>query len=177
MAPKPKIQYVGQFYVYGSEARALEVEAQKEKAKTRLPKIRLDRFQKLYIDPVALGGLLVAAVILTVLVLGMHKLNESWQEYGRMSAYLTELKRTNATLSHSYHTGYDSDTVREAAKSVGYVENEDAQYMLITPRVPKKAAEPTLKDDIIWFVRSLLGKYEPKNAVVLDLKNPPAVDE
>lgn len=176
MAPKPKIQYVGQFYVYGSEARALEVEAQKEKPKTKLPKIRLDRFQKLYIDPVALGGLLVAALILVALALGMNKLDESWQEHNRMSAYLTELKRSNATLSHSYHTGYDADAVREAAKSVGYIENENAQYMLITPRVPKKAAEPTWKDDVIWFVKSLLGKYEPKGAVVLDLKNPPAAD-
>lgn len=173
MTPKPKIQYVGQFYVYGSEAEQVAVEAPKKKAKTRLPKIRLDHFRKLYIDPVALGGLLVAAVILTVLVIGMNELNESWQEHNRMAQYLTELKRTNATLSHTYHTSYDAESVREAARGMGYVEAGDAEYMLISVRVPKEQPKQTIKDEIIWFVKSLLGKYEPKDAVTLDLKNPP----
>ena len=39
MIQKPKIQYIGQFYTHGSEARKLELEQeqQKRKAKTKLP--------------------------------------------------------------------------------------------------------------------------------------------
>ena len=32
MAQKAKIQYIGQFYVHGSEARALELEQQRKQA-------------------------------------------------------------------------------------------------------------------------------------------------
>ena len=40
MVQKPKIQYVGQFYVHGSEARKLELQQEKKKAKTSLPAVR-----------------------------------------------------------------------------------------------------------------------------------------
>ena len=46
MNQKPKIQYIGQFYVHGSEARALELQEQKKQAKTRLPLAKLEPIEK-----------------------------------------------------------------------------------------------------------------------------------
>ena len=46
MERKPEIQYVGQFYVYGSEARQLE-EKKRRQAKTSLPMARLEKLEKL----------------------------------------------------------------------------------------------------------------------------------
>ena len=74
MVQKPKIQYIGQFYVHGSEARALEQQEQKKKAKTKLPLARLERIEKIYVDPVALAGIAVAVVMLAVMVLGAVQL-------------------------------------------------------------------------------------------------------
>ena len=41
MSQKPKIQYVGQFYIHGSEARQLELQEKKKRAKSKLPLERL----------------------------------------------------------------------------------------------------------------------------------------
>ena len=63
MARKPEIQYVGQFYVYGSEAVKA---APRFRPQFSLPKPRLEleKIEKIYVDPVALIGLVVAAVML-----------------------------------------------------------------------------------------------------------------
>ena len=49
MNQKPKIQYVGQFYVHGSEARALQLQEEKRQAKTKLPLARIQKIEKIYI--------------------------------------------------------------------------------------------------------------------------------
>ena len=51
MNQKPKIQYVGQFYVHGSEARQLQLQEQKRQAKTKLPHARVQKIEKIYVDP------------------------------------------------------------------------------------------------------------------------------
>ena len=53
MAQKPKIQYIGQFYVHGSEARALALEEERKQAKARRPLARLQQVELIYVDPVA----------------------------------------------------------------------------------------------------------------------------
>ena len=45
MVQKPKIQYIGQFYVHGSEAKKLELLEQKKKARTKLPLARLQQIE------------------------------------------------------------------------------------------------------------------------------------
>ena len=62
MVRKPDIQYVGQFYVYGSEAKQLAQQTEKKKARTRLPLERLQNIQKVYVDPVALVGMVVGGL-------------------------------------------------------------------------------------------------------------------
>ena len=46
MIHKPEIQYIGQFYVYGSEARQLEHKKQR-KPKTKLPMARVRKVEKI----------------------------------------------------------------------------------------------------------------------------------
>ena len=101
MNQKPKIQYVGQFYVHGSEARQLQMQEQKRQAKTRLPLLRLQAIEKIYVDPVALVGIAVAVVMLVTMVLGAVQLKRDWDQYERVSAYVSELKRENARMSHA----------------------------------------------------------------------------
>ena len=61
MARKAEIQYVDQFYLFGSEAPK-QAPAPK-KGKFKVPEHYLERFQKISVDPVALGGLIAAAVM------------------------------------------------------------------------------------------------------------------
>ena len=68
MTEKPKIQYIGQFYVPGSEAQVLAPKKKKKKAKTKLPIAKQEQVKAIYIDPVALIGITVAVVMLAVMV-------------------------------------------------------------------------------------------------------------
>lgn len=155
MAQKPQIQYVGQFYVYGSEAQQPQVKP--KKPKTTLPKLRLERLQKIYVDPVAVLGLTAAAVMLVVLIFGAFQLHRSLQEYKAMEAVVSELKHENADLSHSYHTGYDLDEVRIAAENMGLVEVSEVEQFTIPVSVPERQPEPTRWDEFVWLMKGLFA--------------------
>ena len=62
MERKPEIQYVGQFYVQGSAAPQIGEKQKKKKA--TLPRLRREKLQKVYVDPVALCGMAVGACLL-----------------------------------------------------------------------------------------------------------------
>ena len=68
MERKPEIQYVGQFYVLGSTAPQIAEKQKKKKA--ALPRLKRQSQKVIYVDPVALCGMAVAAVMLVVRVLG-----------------------------------------------------------------------------------------------------------
>lgn len=154
MAQKTQIQYVGQFYVYGSEAQ--KVEEAPKKILPKLPAIHLERFQTIYIDPVALLGVAAAVVMLVLLIVGSFHMRDTRAEYERMSNYLSDLKRQNATLSHTYHTSYDLEEIRKAAKKIGMVEREEAEGFTVFFSVPVAEKEPTAWDNFIWLISGLL---------------------
>ena len=98
MNQKPKIQYVGQFYIHGSEARQVELQEKKKHSKTKLPLERLRKAEVVYVDPVAILGITVALVMLVVMVLGALQLQDDWAAYRVMSNYLSKLNSDNAEL-------------------------------------------------------------------------------
>lgn len=153
MAQKTEIQYVGQFYVYGSEAKQVEVAPKWTMPK--LPKIPLEKLQRIYIDPVALCGLSVAVLMLVVLVMGAYHLRDTRAEYDRMNSYVSELKRENARLSHTYHTSYDLDEIRADAERIGMVPLEEADGFTVFFSVPAPAEKPTRWDNFVWLLSHL----------------------
>ena len=86
MAYKPEIQYVGQFYVHGSEAKQV---APKRRPQFQLPKPKPEKIEKIYVDPVAFVGIVVAVVMLVAMVIGACQIHSSWQEYEEMSHNLS----------------------------------------------------------------------------------------
>ena len=92
MVQKPEIQYIGQFYVYGSEAREAALAQSQRKSRYLLPEIRPRQEQRIYVDPVALCALVVAVMMLAALALGAVQISESWREYDAMEQYLMDLK-------------------------------------------------------------------------------------
>ncbi len=157
MTRKPEIQYIGQFYVYGSEARQLEEKPQVKKPKTRLPLARLEKIQKVYVDPVALCGIAVAVFMLVTLTIGAVQLHNAWQEHQVMRNYLYELKHTNNTLEHDYHAGYNLADIEVAALAMGMIPANEAQTMTITVQIPEPTPEPTWWEDVVWFMKGLFA--------------------
>ena len=157
MNQKPKIQYVGQFYVHGSEARQLQMQEQKRQAKTRLPLLRLQAIEKIYVDPVALVGIAVAVVMLVTMVLGAVQLKRDWDQYERVSTYVSELKRENARMSHAYHSSYDLEDIKSKALAMGMVPKSQLQTMTVSVTVPQQEAEPTRIEEIKLFLEGLFA--------------------
>ena len=155
MTQKPKIQYIGQFYVPGSEAQVLAPKEKKKKAKTRLPIAKREKVGAITIDPIAVAGIAAAAVLLAVMVLGVLQIRDDWAEYNTMSRYVSQLKTENAELKTTYRAGYDLEDVQNKALGIGLIPKEECQTMTITVTVPQREPEPTFWDDVVWFFQGL----------------------
>lgn len=155
MTQKPKIQYIGQFYVHGSEARALQRQQQK-KAKTKLPQVRHQQIQRIYVDPVALTGIVAAVCLLVAMTLGALRIQDDWAEYAVMKDHVYELKQQNLVLNHQYRGTYDMEEVRSKATAMGMIPKEEAQTRTIQVTVPTPEPERTWLDDVKWFIDGLL---------------------
>ena len=156
MERKPEIQYVGRFYVQGSAAPQIAEKQKKKKA--TLPRLKRQNQKKIYVDPVALCGMAVAAVMLVVLVLGAVRLEKSWERYNQVSESVSQLRRENALLEHNYRTYFDLESVRSSAEALGMIPREEAQNATVWVSVPVAEAEPTVWDDIVWFLKGLFAK-------------------
>ncbi len=157
MAQKPEIQYIGQFYVHGSEARELARKNERKKAKTQLPLHRFERIRKVHVDPLAIGSILMAAVLLVTMVMGALSLETAWQELDTARQYVYELQKTNRTLTNQYRSQIDLEQVRSAALAMGMIPVAEATVMRIHVTVPQPEPERTWLDDLVWFVEGLFA--------------------
>ena len=155
MVQKPKIQYVGQFYVHGSEARALQLEQEKKKARTKLPLAQLEKIEKIYVDPVALIGIVVSVVMLITMAVGALQIQEDWEEYERVSAYVSQLKKENAQLTSSYRAGYDLEDIRVKATAMGMVPKSEVETMTVAVALPEPEPVRSWADEVVWFWNGL----------------------
>jgi hypothetical protein len=154
---KPKIQYVGQFYVHGSEARALQLQEQKRQAKTKLPIARIQKIEKVYVDPVALAGIAVAVVMLVTMVLGAIQLKRDWDQYEQVSSYVSELKKENARRNHAYRMSYDLADIETKARAMGLVPRTELETMTVSVTVPEKLPQMTRMEEIRFFLEGLFA--------------------
>ena len=155
MANKPEIQYVGQFYVYGSEAKELKKE--QKKANTKLPLHHLERVQKIHVDALALVSLLTAGVLLVAMVMGALSLQTAWQELDVARQYVYELEDTNRVLTAEYRSSYNLEEIRSAAIALGMVPVEQVQVKPFTVTMPVEDPEPTWMENILWFLNGLFA--------------------
>jgi len=155
MNQKPKIQYIGQFYVHGSEARALELQEEKKQAKTKLPLAKLETIEKIYVDPVALAGIAVAVLMLVVMILGAVQLQSDWAQYQRMEDYVTALRTENAHLAHTYRAGYDLEDIEMKALAMGLVHKSELKTIPVTVTAPEKQPVLTWDQKVVRFWNEL----------------------
>ena len=157
MNQKPKIQYVGQFYVHGSEARQLQLQEEKRQAKTKLPLARIQQIEKVYVDPVALAGIAVAVVMLVTMVLGAVQIKRDWEQYEQVSAYVSELKKENARKNHAYRLSYDLKDIESKALAMGLVPKSELQTATVVVTIPEPEPEMTRLEEIRFFLEGLFA--------------------
>ena len=156
MSQKPKIQYVGQFYIHGSEARQLELQ-EKKKAKSKLPLERLRKVEVVYLDPVAIFGIVTALVMLTVMILGVLQIRDDWEEYRVMSNYVSRLNSENAQLQADYRSQYDLEDIRVKAQALGMVPKSELEVRTVYVTIPQPEPEMTWLEEIQWFLSGLFA--------------------
>ena len=157
MSQKPKIQYVGQFYIHGSEARQLELQEKKKQAKSKLPLERLRKIEVVYLDPVAIFGIVTALVMLTVMILGVLQIRDDWEEYRVMSNYVSRLNSENAELQADYRSQYDLEDIRIKAQALGMVPKSDLEVRTVYVTIPQPEPEMTWLEEIQWFLSGLFA--------------------
>ena len=157
MSQKPKIQYVGQFYIHGSEARQLELQEKKKQAKSKLPLERLRKIEVVYLDPVAIFGIVTALVMLTVMILGVLQIRADWKEYRVMSNYVSRLNSENAELQADYRSQYDLEDIRIKAQALGMVPKSDLEVRTVYVTIPQPEPEMTWLEELQWFLSGLFA--------------------
>ena len=157
MSQKPKIQYVGQFYIHGSEARQLELQEKKKQAKSKLPLERLRKIEVIYLVPVAIFGIVTALVMMTVMLLGVLQIRDDWKEYRVMSNYVSRLNSENAELQADYRSQYDLEDIRIKAQALGMVPKSELEVRTVYVTIPQPEPEMTWLDELQWFLSGLLA--------------------
>jgi len=126
-----------------------------------LPLERIRNIQKVYVDPVALFGLVVAVFMAVTMVLGALNIRNAWGEYESMRDHLTWLKSENCRLSVEYARGYDLEAIESAAITLGLVPKDSVTTIPVRVTVPEPVEEPTaweeFTDYVEWFIDGLFA--------------------
>lgn len=157
MSRKPEIQYVNEYYVHGSEARVLEFKPKRREIKTVLPKVAPDKTISIRVDPVALCGWVVVTAMLVMMIAGIVQFAQTRNQLQMASNHVISLQNENVRLSQKYRAGYNLEEIEAAAVSLGMIPKEEAEVVYFTPVLPVREAEPTVWENIMWFVDGLFA--------------------
>ncbi len=155
MARQPEIQYINA-YVSGSMAYQLEAPARKKK-QVRLPKMRRQRKTVIAVDPVAIGGIVIAAVMLVLLLVGFVRLETAKAEVQHLENYVHSLQQQTAELRDTYTSGYDLEEIEKIALAMGLVPSSQVPHISLPVTVPQIEEEPTAWESFRAFLTGLFA--------------------
>ena len=155
MARKPDIQYV-RYYTDGSAARQLEVYSPR-KNKTSVPRPRKHKGYVFYVDPLAVGGILLSLVMLIAMLVSSVKLTVARQQLSDTKAYVTTLTQGNEQLQKTYDEGYDLEEVEKSALALGMIPVSEAPTITIRVEKEEVAEEPTFLERISMKLQELFA--------------------
>ena len=136
MARHPEIQYV-RFYTDGSSARKPAPVAAFTTIK--LPKIKKHKKITLRIDPIALAGIVMAAVMLVLMAVGVAQLSSTRTQLQTMSAYVDTLQDENTSLKNQFAQNCDLEEVQRTALALGLVPMDQVRHVSIrVPDIPQQ---------------------------------------
>lgn len=158
MARKSDIRYIC-YYTDGSAARQLEVKPPVRK-KAQPPRRRPLKKIVLRVDPIALGGIVLSAVLLVLMLAGGFQLYALRQQAQQMRQYADYLAQQNASLSATYESGYDLEAVEKSALALGMIPADQAENITISvaePAVPVQEKAPDMWERMSAFFEDLFA--------------------
>lgn len=156
MAQKNEILYVS-FYTDGSAARKIAPTVPVQTPRRHARPAR-QRKTVVYLDPVAVGSLLVAVVLVIAMAVGLSQLHTVKEERAVMEAYVQQLSEEKAALTEAYRSGLDLQEVERTAQALGMVPKAQAQSVTITLQAAApQTREPTAWEQVLAFLSNLFA--------------------
>ena len=153
MAYKPEIRYV-QFYTNGSAAQELAprkpLEGMFFPAKKRKKRV-------VKVDPLALAGIVVSAVMLVLMIVGLVHLQQARSQVEVMANYVQTLEAENVRLHTQYEEERDLEYIEQLALTFGMIPVEEVQHMTIHVEVPVQQEPPTKWEKILTYLSGLIA--------------------
>ncbi len=154
MARHPDVQYI-RFYTDGSAAKKMAPVAPLHTI--RLPKIKLRKKIVLHIDPVAICGIIMAAVMLVLMTVGAVQLQNARKELETMNSYVDVLQQENATLQTTLSGGYNVAEIERTALALGLVPKEQVKHITIEVPAVEQEETPNSWEQFYTFLTGLFA--------------------
>ena len=158
MAQKLDVKYVR----YCTDGNAARKVAPVQDFKTvKLPKVKKQGVPVLRIDPFALAGIVLSAVMVVMLIVGVVLWKDARDDAAQMAEYTRYLEQKNQELTIEYHGSYDPVEVERTALALGMVPREQATHITVcvteteTPEAQEE--EVSLFESIYTFFAGLLA--------------------
>lgn len=155
MARQPEVRYINA-YVSGTMAYQLEAPERKKK-QVKLPKMRRQKKTVIALDPVAIGGIVVAAAMLVLLLVGFVRLQDARAEVMQLQDYVSSLQQENETLQDTYASGYDLEEIEKIALAMGMVPSSEVTRISVSVTVPYEEPESTAWESFCAFLTGLFA--------------------
>ena len=158
MANKPKIQYVGQFYVYGSEAKKVAQEEPRKVRKGYLPPLPdLNQERVIRLEPVAVVGIVMAMVLFVSIVTGALGIQSAWQEFRVAKNHLEQVQSQHHQVEARYEESYSLSDIKAVAENMGLVPVSQVKHITLLVTMPEPEPVRTLWEDVCWFVEGMFA--------------------
>lgn len=155
MTQRRPIEYV-QFYTVGSAARKLEVEKIQLAEPVFQNAVPIKR-KKVYVDPVAICGMLVALCMLLTLFVGFFQLRNVQQDRVAMENYVIHLQHVNAERKETYRESYNLEEIEKTARALGMVPVDQVTHQTIDITVPMPEENVSVWEQVGTFLSGLFA--------------------
>lgn len=131
MANHADIRYI-QFYTDGSAARKIAPAAPVASKPNTVVRTQKKKRIKIYVDPVAVLGIVVSAIMLLCIFVGISGLEQAEARCVAMEQIVADLTIENARLQDDYEKGYDLQSIGAQARALGMVPQSSVEHISIS---------------------------------------------
>lgn len=154
MAQKLEVRYV-RYYTPGSAAP--NIAPAFPVARAPQPRARKVKWLKVFVDPVAILGIIVAVAMLIMMGTGVAHLRSAQKETIQLESYVEQLSKTNEQLQLAYKDSYNLLEVEHTALAMGMIPQEQAPRVSISVAVPVQQEQVTLWEQLGTFLTGLFA--------------------
>ena len=105
----------------------------------------------------ALCGILVAAAMLVLLVVGTVQYVHVCSQYQDMMDYVVAVQNRNVELNQKYEDGYDLAQIEEKALALGMIPISEAKTVQVHVQIPQREPKMTFWEEMRWLLEGLFA--------------------